>query len=416
MLTIYRLIWWLASPLVRYRLQRKAQQQSAYGQRIAERQGVIDPIAEPVIWFHTVSVGESLAAIAMIKAIAKAFPERAILVTTMTPTGSQVVQTKLAGLVHHCYLPWDRQRYVATFLSAIAPQVLVLMETEIWPELITQVHAKGVPIVLANARLSARSARGYRRFRRFSNHIFKQLTLVCAQSEADAERFRQLGAEQVMTVGTVKFDITLTDDARLLARQWRQAIGKRFVWLAASTHPGEEALVLKAHQALLACQPDALLILAPRHPDRCQQVAALVSEQGLTQLRRTQGVVRAEQVWQLDSLGELVAAMGASDLVFIGGSLVPHGGHNPLEAGVWPKPVLTGPHYFNFHDVVSKLRAQQAIEIVDDVEALSERVVKLAADSNQRRQLAEQLAAVLQANRGSTDRQVAQVCRLVERR
>ncbi|WP_119394832.1 lipid IV(A) 3-deoxy-D-manno-octulosonic acid transferase [Salinibius halmophilus] len=415
MLTIYRIIWWLATPFLYQRLHKKAQNQPAYLDRISERRGEIPAIAQPVIWFHTVSVGESLAAINMIKLVAKAFPTTDILVTAMTPTGSQVIQDKLGDDVIHYYLPWDRRKYIKRFLASVQPQMLVLMETEIWPELITQVSAKQVPIVLANARMSQRSGARYLKLASFSQSIFKQISLVCAQSSDDAQRFSALGATNVQITGTVKYDVQLQKQTKALAEAWQTELGERFIWLAASTHPGEEASLLAAHKALLAVHPNALLILAPRHPDRRAAVSELVQQAGLTYQLRSQTMVRNEQVWLLDSLGEMIAAMGCSDLVFMGGSLIEHGGHNPLEAGVWPKAVVTGPHYFNFQQVVDQLVSEQAIKVVDAADVAKE-IIALASDSTARSALAAQLSQVLARNRGSTQKQAEQICRLINER
>lgn len=415
MLTLYRCLWWLITPLAVWRLKKKSKLLPAYGQRISERKGWIPSIEGPVIWFHTVSVGESLAAIEMIKTLIAMHPGKTVLVTTTTPTGSELVQSKLGDKVAHCYLPWDRRLFIKRMLKRIQPELLVLMETEVWPELITQLSQQDVPIVLANARMSHRSAQGYLKVAAFSRSIFAKLSLVCAQSAADQDRFQQLGAPTVTVTGTVKFDIQLSQQAEQLAASWLPSMNNRFVWVAASTHPGEEAQLLAAHQQLLLSLPDALLILAPRHPERRFEIAALLSETSMTYQLRSQAMVANEQVWLLDSLGELVAAMGVSNVVFMAGSLVEHGGHNPLEAGAWPKPVLSGPHYFNFADVCQKLLAEQAIEIIDSPNALVAQLTRLAAQPELANSLASRLGRVLEQNRGSTKKQVAEINNLLSK-
>lgn len=415
MLTLYRCLWWLITPLAVLRLKKKSELLPAYGQRLDERKGFVPSMKDPVVWFHTVSVGESLAAIAMIKQIIAQHPNKTILVTTTTPTGSELVQSKLAGVVAHCYLPWDRRLFIERMLKRIQPELLVLMETEVWPELITQLNQKNIPIVLANARMSQRSAQGYLKIAAFSRSIFSKLSLVCAQSPGDLERFQRLGVHAVKVTGTVKFDVQLSDQARQLAQTWLPSLNQRFVWLAASTHPGEEAQMIAAHKQLLLTMPDALLILAPRHPERRDELASLLDQSELTYQLRSRAMVTGEQVWVLDSLGELVGAMGASHVVFMGGSLVEHGGHNPLEAGAWPRPVLSGPHYFNFTEVCNKLLAEQAMGIVDTPKALAEKLVLLAEQPELANDLALRLGRVLKQNRGSTKKQVAEINNLLSK-
>lgn len=414
MMTLYRLLWWWLTPIALLRLLIKSRRNPDYRKNLRQRFG-FGPQLEACVWFHTVSVGETLAAIRLIKQLQAQFPKIPVLVTTMTPTGKEMVQRNLD--VHHSYLPWDSQGFVRRFIRCVQPRLLVLMETEVWPELIRQASEGDVPVVLANARMSARSQRGYQRLPRLSQQTFSQLALVCGQSQADSQRLEQLGAQRVITTGTVKYDVALSEPVQALATSWQQHLVGRRVWLAASTHPGEESLMLAAHQQLLIEDPSALLILAPRHPDRSHEVSKLVAKQGLRSQRRSQGMAKAEHsVWLLDTLGELVAAMGVSELVVMGGSFVDVGGHNPLEAGVWPTAVLSGPIDYNFAEIMQTLRQGEAMLPVANGEALTQALLTLWQDPKRRQVLAERLGALVNQNQGSTNYQATLITELLVER
>jgi len=337
----------------------------------------------------------------------------------MTPTGAERVQAAFANKVQHYYLPLDVPHAVHRFLSRLNPSVLVIMETEVWPNLVHACNQRGVPVVLANARMSARSERGYIRFRFLSRPLFEGLDWVAAQAKPDAARFERLGvaAERLAVTGSIKYDVSIDDATRKQAAELREQMGARPVWIAASTHEGEDEQVLEAHARLLERQPDALLILVPRHRERFDPVFSEIGRRGLSVSRRS----RAESpeqvsVYLADTMGELLMLFGAADLAFIGGSLIERGGHNPLEAAAWGLPILTGQHVFNFITVFEFLEAEGGVIRVDGGAELGQAVVTVLEDADTRQRMGEGASAVVDANRGAVERLVDGVARLRDQR
>ncbi|MTW21743.1 lipid IV(A) 3-deoxy-D-manno-octulosonic acid transferase [Allochromatium palmeri] len=416
-LALYTGLWRLALPLVLARLYWRGRQQPAYRQRIGERlawasgggregQGRASRIA---IWIHAVSVGEVQAAEPLIRRLLETDPARAILVTTTTPTGAERLRALFGERVAHHYTPFDLPGVMARFLDQIEPRLVIVMETEIWPNMLAVLEQRAIPVALVNARLSARSARGYARLSSLTRQALGRFALIAAQAPADAERFIALGArrERVQVTGSLKFDVVRAEDLAIGAREVRRLWGaERPVWIAASTHEGEETQMLRAHQRLLAHYPDALLVLVPRHPERFEAVATLIERQGLAFARRSQAraVASNESVYLGDSMGELTCFLAASDLAFIGGSLVPRGGHNPLEASVAGIPVILGPQTFNFAAIVQSLRAAGAAEQVEDVAALSQCLLDLFDDPERRARMGLRGRDVVERNRGALER------------
>ncbi|ROM00451.1 3-deoxy-D-manno-octulosonic acid transferase, partial [Pseudomonas protegens] len=313
--TLYTALFYLGLPLVAIRLWLRSRKAPAYAKRIGERFSLGLPAMQTGgIWVHAVSVGESIAAAPMIRALLARYPQLPITVTCMTPTGSERIQALFANepRIQHCYLPYDLPCAAARFLDRVQPKLAVIMETELWPNHIDQCARRGIPVALANARLSERSAKGYGRFARLTAPMLGQMSLFAVQTEAEAERFRQLGArpETVEVTGSIKFDLSidpqLLERARDLRQQW-QAM-ERPVWIAASTHEGEDAVVLDAHRQLLASYPNALLILVPRHPERFNSVFELCQQQGFATVRRSAGepVGTTTSVLLGDTMGELL--------------------------------------------------------------------------------------------------------------
>jgi 3-deoxy-D-manno-octulosonic-acid transferase len=283
------------------------------------------------------------------------------------------------------------------------------METEIWPNLITQCYRKQVPVFLINARLSERSARGYERVRGLVRPVMQKITWIAAQAEKDAERFRRIGVApaSVEVTGSVKFDVDITEGIRESARQCRQILGARPVWVAGSTHAGEDEQLLEAHRAVLGQHPQALLVIVPRHPDRFGSVAELAEKAGFNVARRSlQQDPAHAQVYLGDTMGELMMLYGAGDMAFVGGSLIERGGHNPLEPAAWGIPVLSGPHVFNFETVYERLRAGEGVVMVQSGDELGQAVVRLMATREERQALGERALAVVNKNRGALDRVV----------
>jgi 3-deoxy-D-manno-octulosonic-acid transferase len=419
--TLYTLMFHLGLPLVALRLWLRARKAPAYRQRIGERFAIgLPTMQRGGFWVHAVSVGESIAAAPMIRALLKQYPDVPITVTCMTPTGSERIGAMFAGepRIQHCYLPYDLPWAAGRFLDHVQPRLGIIMETELWPNHIAQCARRGIPVMLANARLSERSARGYGRFARLTRPMLAQMSGFAVQTEVEARRFIDLGArpECVTVTGSIKFDLSidpqLLESAARLREQW-QTTG-RPVWIAASTHAGEDESVLAAHRQVLTSHPDALLILVPRHPERFGSVHDLCQQQGFATVRRSAGqdVTPATSVLLGDTMGELLFLYALADVAFVGGSLVPNGGHNLLEPAALAKPVLSGPHLFNFLEIAGMLRSAGALEEVNDATALAAAVQRLFDQP----QLAESMASaglnVMKANQGALQRLLDLITRL----
>ncbi|CAI8998112.1 KDO transferase [Pseudomonas chlororaphis] len=411
--TLYTALFYLGLPLVAIRLWLRARKAPAYARRVGERFSWGLPAMQPGgIWVHAVSVGESIAAAPMIRALLARYPQLPITVTCMTPTGSERIQALFANepRIQHCYLPYDLPCAAARFLDRVRPKLAVIMETELWPNHIHQCAKRGIPVALANGRLSERSAKGYGRFNKLTAPMLAQMSLFAVQTEAEAERFRQLGArpETVEVTGSIKFDLSI--DPQLLVRaselrqQWQA--GERPVWIAASTHEGEDAVVLDAHRQLLASHPDALLILVPRHPERFNSVFELCRQQGFVTIRRSSAepVSASTSVLLGDTMGELLFLYALADSAFVGGSLVPNGGHNLLEPAALAKPVLSGPHLFNFLEIATMLREAGALQEVDDAHGLAVAVQRLFELPQDAQKMADAGLRVMRSNQGALQR------------
>ncbi|QBR29959.1 MULTISPECIES: lipid IV(A) 3-deoxy-D-manno-octulosonic acid transferase [Pseudomonas] len=421
--TLYTALFYLGLPLVAIRLWLRSRKAPAYAKRIGERFSYGMPRLQPGgVWVHAVSVGESIAAAPMIRALLQRYPQLPITVTCMTPTGSERIQALFANepRIQHCYLPYDLPCAAARFLDHAKPKLAVIMETELWPNHIHQCAKRGIPVALANGRLSERSARGYGRFSKLTAPMLAEMSFFAVQTEAEAQRFRDLGArpQTVEVTGSIKFDLTI--DPQLLQRaaelrgQW-QAL-ERPVWIAASTHEGEDEVVLDAHRRLLANYPNALLILVPRHPERFNSVFELCQREGFATVRRSTGAnVEADTSVLLgDTMGELLFLYALADSAFVGGSLVTNGGHNLLEPAALAKPVLSGPHLFNFLDIAAQLREAGALAEVDDAEGLAVEVQRLFELPRDAQHMAEAGLAVMRRNQGALQRLLDGLGRLIK--
>jgi 3-deoxy-D-manno-octulosonic-acid transferase len=415
---LYTLLIYLCLPLILLRLLWRGGRAPAYRRRWGERFGFVERLADaqPVIWVHSVSVGETIAAAPMIRRLQKKYPDATLLVTTMTPTGSAQVKKIFGSRVEHCYAPYDMPDAIARFLSRTHPDLLVIMETELWPNLIHACHQRAIPAVLANARLSAKSAAGYAKVGRLSRPMLRELTAIAAQTKADGERFIQLGVSNTAleVTGNIKFDLqldaALREKAALLKKQW-QGSSPRPVFLAASTHRGEDEIVLDAYSQMLEQRPDLLLVLVPRHPERFDEVAALCRERDYCLQRRSETgpgdsrqLESSVQILLGDTMGELLSFCGASDFTFVGGSLVDVGGHNLIEPAAWGVPVLSGPHLFNFTEVGRLLTEAGGLAICATATELAEQVIALLVDTGLHQQMSSAALAVTEANRGALDR------------
>jgi len=357
------------------------------------------------IWIHAVSVGEVQAAIPLIHELKSSRPGRQILVTTTTPTGSQQVKSQLGSTVLHCYLPLDLPFAVKRFLDAARPALAVIMENESWPNLFWQCRARGIPVALANARISPSTFKTYCKIRGLMQSLLREVT-VLAKSREDADRFLHLGGnpDRTRVCGNLKYDLCLDQGLVEQGRGLRSRLsGHSFVWVGASTREGEEEQLLRAHALILEKHPDALLILVPRHPERFAEAAQMCHKQGFSLHRRSQGLVPADKpsIYLGDSMGELPMYYAASDLAFVGGSLVHVGGHNPLEPAALKLPILMGPHVFNFAEIVDMLESQEGLIQLRDERELAELLLRLIPDLEFRRQMGEKAGAVVDQNQGA---------------
>lgn len=414
---LYTLLFCLCMPLVLLRLLYRAIKAPAYARRWSERFALGGDVRAGGIWVHAVSVGESIAAAPMVRELLKRYPELPITITCMTPTGSEQIRKLFGGQVGHAYLPYDLPWLQRRLLRRLKPRVGIIMETELWPNLVAEATRAEVPLVLANARLSERSARGYQRVSALVRPMFAALDWVAVQSQAEALRFIKLGVarEQLQVTGSIKFDFRADPALLQQAADLRARWGERPVWIAASTHAGEDEQVLRAHQAVLQALPDALLILVPRHPERFDAVARQVQDAGLAAVRRSSGQLPAadQQVLVGDTMGELVMLYACADVAFVGGSLVPNGGHNYLEPAALGLPVLSGPHRFNFTEISELLEGAEALQVVSDERALALAVQALLGDEAARERAGAAGRAVVQDNQGALERLLAGIVRLL---
>jgi len=403
----YTILLYLLSPVILLRLAWRGLRSPAYLRRWPERFGFIEPpLGSRVIWLHAVSVGEVQAAQPVLRALLDRYPDYSLLVTTVTPTGSAHVLSAFGSEVAHVYAPYDLPGAVTRFFDRVRPCVAIVMETELWPNLFSACRRRSIPLLLLNARLSEKSMQGYRRVRTLVSQTLAAVTRIAAQGEADARRFVNLGADsaRVVVTGNLKFEQrimpSLLERAQALRREWGAG---RPVWIAASTHEGEDELVLDVFRQLRRQIKDCLLVLVPRHPERFEPVAELCRQRGLdTVLRSTREACTARtQVFIGDSMGELPLFYAASDVAFVGGSLVHHGGHNLLEPSALGIPVVTGPHVFNFTEICDLLLAARACRKVDSVSGLERAVREWLADAKARHQAGEQGRVVVEKNRGA---------------
>ncbi len=413
---LYSLLWYCLLPFLFIRLYWRGRLAPAYRQRWNERLAYRyggEPLAG-CVWFHAVSVGEFMAAAPLIDAVMTRHPDTPILITTTTPTGSARVQERFGDRVHHVYCPWELPGALRRFMRHFNPRLAVIMETELWPNLTRIAEQHNCRLLLANGRLSANSYRGYAKLRALVQPLLQRFDCLSVQTAGDAKHFLQLGADPqaVVVNGSIKFDLSLSDALRDDASALRHPLGERPVWIAASTHPEEEAKVLAAQQQLLTTHPDALLIWVPRHPERFDAVAQQVQSAHLSLARRSQrdAVTRDTCIYLADTMGELLLLYGVADVALVGGSLdAALGGHNLLEPAAWEKPVLSGIHLKNFMAIADLLEAAGGLQKVESAQQLGVLLGRLLDDAATRQMLGEKAASVVAANRGALARLITQV-------
>lgn len=414
---LYTLLLYLLTPFVIARLAWRGIRAPAYWRRWPERFGTIEPApGERVIWIHAVSVGEVLAAEPLVQALLEQHPQHSLLLTTVTPTGSARVTALFGNTVAHVYAPYDLPAAVSKFLNRVRPQLAIVMETELWPNLFHACQQRSIPLLLVNARLSERSVAGYQRVHGLASQTLSAVTELAAQSELDAGRFRSLGADErrIRVTGNMKFEQRippgLLERAAVLRRDW--GVG-RTVWVAGSTHEGEDELLLDVFRQLRQQFRDCLLVLVPRHPERFESVAALCRHRGYHTVLRSEGVACTPdtEVFIGDSMGELPLFYAAADVAFVGGSLVPHGGHNLLEPAALGVPVVTGPNVFNFVEICELLLQAGACEKVENTAGLLHTVSLWLADANERHRVGQRGREVVERNRGALQSVLAMIDR-----
>ncbi|MGR9106253.1 MAG: lipid IV(A) 3-deoxy-D-manno-octulosonic acid transferase [Gammaproteobacteria bacterium] len=405
---VYSLVITLLCPFFFLRLLYRSRKAPAYRSRWNERLAIYRKPAQKtrVIWFHAVSFGEAEAVFPLIQTFKAQHPDIPQLVSTTTLTGSNRIRAVLGESVQHVYLPYDLPGSAARFLRRFEPILGVVVETEIWPNLYRECAARKIPLAIINARLSEKSARNYQKIRGLVQDTLSHVSLVAAQTSDDARRFAELGAnpDTVRVTGNIKFDYPVPDSLRTEGiRLRRQLFGERPVWIAASTHPGEEEQILAAFAAIRKNVPDLVLILVPRRPERFGRVRALCENRGFRVILRSSGLPCRENgdLFLLDSMGELKQFYATADIAYIGGSLVENGGHNALEAAALGIPVLFGPHMFNFQTIADSLvRAGAAFQITDP-SSLAEKTAKLLENRDYRSTAGNSAKKFVQDNRGA---------------
>lgn len=406
--TVYTLLLYLLLPFTPLKLLWRARKQPEYLQHWRERYGFYNvQTNKPVIWLHCVSVGETRAAAPLIKALLQQYPNHQILLTHTTPTGRATSEQLFGNAIQRVYLPYDVPYAVNGFLAHFKPTIGVLMETELWFNLIAGCKQQGFPLLLVNARLSEKSAHGYAKLGRLVQEGLHNLSGIAAQTEADAERLQHLGANNVNIVGNLKFDVMPPDDATAQGRQLRALLGEnRPVFLAASTREGEEAIILEA----IAKIPGLLTIIVPRHPQRFSEVEALLQQRGIQYQKRSilQQVADGHtRVILGDSMGELFTYYASADICLVGGSLLPYGGQNLIEAMRMGKPVLIGEHTFNFKEVSNLAVAQGAAWRVKNVQEINQAIRTLVENPQQQAEMGAIGLALCITSQGATQKTLA---------
>jgi 3-deoxy-D-manno-octulosonic-acid transferase len=408
--SLYSALWWLALPLVLARLWWRGLREPGYRRHWAERLGFYGAQGAGwhTIWIHAVSVGETRAAEPLVDALLEAYPHSRIVLTHMTPTGraaGKALFGKHGARLHQSYLPYDTGLMVGRFVRHFTPRICILMETEVWPNLVAVCAERGVAVALVNARLSERSLRRAHRFGKLMTDAARAISLVAAQTEADADRVRSLGAPQVGVTGSIKFDVVAPKAALETGAWLRGQIGARPVLLCASTRDGEEALILDAFKRMPERPAGMLLVIVPRHPQRFDDVARLIEARGLAWCRRSNlepGDAAQAEVMLGDSMGEMFAYYAASDCAFIGGSLLPLGGQNLIEACALGKPVLIGEHTFNFAQASEEAVAAGAAQRVRDADDLLRQAARLLGEPALRLAMGERASGFAGRHRGAT--------------
>ena len=403
---LYSLIFRLLLPLIFVRLWWRGRHQPSYRKHYRERMGFCPFRLSECVWLHVVSLGESVAAKPIIDFLLE--QDLPLLITNTTATGRDYISKNYGNRVHHCYFPYDLNNMIHRLVKRINPKALIMMETELWPNLLRYCKKNHIPTLLLNGRMSSRSATRYAKWPSVTKPLMQAISIAAVQTDADKKRFVELGvpADQVYITGSIKFDLQLPDDLQQRAKALQMAIGNRPTWIAASTHAGEEALVLDAHQQVLECCPNALLILVPRHPDRFDDVADILTKRQASFVRRSKGdtLNGSHTIFLGDTTGELLTFFHCAQISFVGGSFVSVGGHNPLEPAAVQVGSLTGPHIHNFQRIFTQLIDAKGAIMVQDADDLAKHISTLLTDKKCCTTMGKAAQAVLNQHRGATQR------------
>lgn len=405
----YTLLLLSVAPFFLYGLYKSKANKPKFGKRWIEHFGFTKKLEadHQPLWIHTVSVGEVIAAIPLIKTLKQQNPDQTIIMTTTTSTGAAEVK-KLGDLIEHRYMPLDFSFTVKGFIKAVNPSALLIMETELWPNTLHVCQQNNIPVTVINARLSERSFLRYQKFQFVFDLLAKNIDKILCQTDDDAKRFECLGIhkEKLSVTGSIKFDITISQEIKSAGQALRKELGlERPIWIAASTHQGEDEQVLQAHQHLLKTLPEALLIIVPRHPERFLAVSELLKENGFNTVTRNskQTVSSTTSVYIADTMGEMLLLIGASDICFMGGSLLGEkvGGHNLLEPAALAKPSLTGPSFYNFKLITEQLVKAQACIVCETEQEISSNLIMLFADKKEQQKMGDNALNVVNRNKGA---------------
>jgi len=419
--TLYNCFLYLVFPLFVLRMLTRSLNMPGYRRRFSERFGILDTTTlkgSNIIWVHAASVGEVFVATPLIKLLLTNYPKFKLVVTTTTPTSSDLITQAFGDSVFHVYVPWDLPGSVKRFLNNVEPKLLVLIERELWPNIIHQTNFRGCAMVLVNARLSERSASHYEKFSSIASSMLTSLDIVACQSQEDAHRFISLGLppKQIVVTGNMKFDLEVSATLEAERNEFRESSGltSRFVILAASTHPGEEKAILDSFAKVKKKNENSILILAPRHIERCDDVSKECFSKNWQLIRYSEKMpINTEHdILLVDTMGDLLKLMGVANLAIVGGSFVPHGGHNMLEAAVWGVPILTGPYTRNF-DEIAKLLVSSGAMLQIQPELLSSTLLKLIDDKDMSLRMSKAGKKLMKNNRGSKERTLTLISNLL---
>lgn len=430
----YRLVFLLLIPFILLLLIIRSKNNAQYRARLLERLGVLteqnkkSPLKKNSIIIHAASVGEVIAIKGLVDSLLTRYPDKDITITCFTPTGSSQVSKLFGDRVQHCYLPLDNMLSTWLFLRKLKPQAMIFMETEIWPNLLSHCVANKIPLLLINGRLSDNSCRNYKKITWLISPALHHFSHLLSQSKAHQENFINLGADPIRCTvsGNIKYDINLTTAIKTKATELSEKLKTdRKTWLVASTHLGDDDIVLAAFKLIKKQFPALLLILVPRHPERFNSIAKQCTDSGYTLVRRSENtpITSHDDIWLLDSLGELISAYSLASIVTVAGTFSTIGGHNPLEAALFKKPIIVGADMGNFIDVLTQLSQANAVIQLNPLdqktpslisEQLAEKIIALLGDEQQQKTLGENAYQVMLANQGASDRSIAKLCELLK--